>query len=367
MSEKTHEPTDKKIEDARKKGQVPVSRDLAKLGLLAAVGELAFLTEPLWRGAVDSLMILSTQRIGQPFIPSMMEMLSSAGILLLIVFGACFLVCVPIAILGHWGQFGILIAPEAVMPKADKLNPVNGFKQMFAKKKLIELLITCFKAALITWILFIVVRGELPTIVQLAGGEPSDIYQGFITLLRSIFHTILGVCAVLALVDFAVNKHFHIKDLMMDFEEIKREYKESEGDPMVKGMRKQIALQLAMSEPVAKTGDANAVVVNPTHFAVAMLYDGVKAQVPIVLARGKDEIAQAMIKRAKECGIPVIRHVWLARSLYATGQEDTPVPKSTYESVALVYAVVSELQALGELDRVVELEMNGDPPESHTN
>jgi type III secretion protein U len=134
---------------------------------------------------------------------------------------------------------------------------------------------------------------------------------------------------------------------------------------MIKQKRKQLAHEWANSAPVAKTQDANALVVNPTHFAVAMLYDPKEAAVPIVLAKGKDELARAMIQRAKECGIPVIRHVWLARTLYATCRPDTFVPKSSYEAVAYVYAVVNELVAMNETHREVELESRGEPPEAN--
>jgi type III secretion protein U len=151
----------------------------------------------------------------------------------------------------------------------------------------------------------------------------------------------------------------------MDMEEIKREFKESEGDPMVKGQRKQLAREWANEAPAAKTEKANAVVVNPTHFAVAMFYDPKEAMVPIVLAKGKDDIAQAMIQRAREFNIPVIRHVWLARTLYATGRQDSVIPKSSYEAVAQVYAVVNELVAMNDLGRNVELESLGEPPESY--
>ncbi|MFC7518726.1 type III secretion system export apparatus subunit SctU [Herbaspirillum sp. GCM10030257] len=362
--EKNEQPTDKKIEDARKKGQVPVSKDMARLASLLVVGELAFMTEPLWHEAINALFALPLPRIGQPFAPALMEMLVAAGILLLIVFATLFVVCIVVGVAAHWGQFGMLIAPEAVTPSFDKLNPVNGIKQLFSKKKLMELLLTIFKAVLIGWIVFILARDQLPNIVQLSTGAPKDVYSGFIALLRTIFHVILGVCLCLAIIDFAVQKHSHTKSLMMDMEEIKREHKESEGDPMIKGMRKQIARQLAMSGPVAKTEQANAVVVNPTHFAVAMFYDPDETIVPVVLAKGKDDVAQAMILRARECGIPVIRHVWLARTLYATCKDDTLVPRSSYEAVAHVYAVVNELHAADDVSRSVELESLGEPPDS---
>jgi type III secretion protein U len=363
--DKTEKPTDKKLEDAREKGQIPVSRDLARLCSLVVVAEVAFMMQPLWRGAIESILNLSIMRIGQPFQAAVMEVFTSAGLLLIMVFAIFFVLCTVAGVAGFWGQFGILVSPEVLTPNFDKLNPVNGIKQLFSMKKLMELLLTMGKGAVIGWIIYIGVRDQLPQIISLSGGEPKDILFGFIEVVRSIFHVVVVLCLCIALIDYGVQHHFHIKQLMMDMEEIKKEYKESEGDPMIKQKRKQLAHEWANSAPVAKTQDANALVVNPTHFAVAMLYDPKEGAVPIVLAKGKDELAHAMIQRAKECGIPVIRHVWLARTLYATCRPDTFVPKSSYEAVAYVYAVVNELVAMNETHREVELESRGEPPEAY--
>jgi type III secretion protein U len=360
--DKNEEPTHKKIEDAKKKGQIAVSRDLARLAMLVVVAELAFATESLWRGVIANLMTASITGVGGDFTSAMQQMLTTAGIFMAILIFVCFVVCVTIAVAAHWGQFGILVATEAITPKFDKLNPVNGLKQIVSKKKLVELLITVGKAVLIGWIVYLLIRGNLANIVGLSGGEPKDVYYGFITILRTMFHVLIVVCLCQGMVDFAIQKYFHKKELMMDKEEVKREHKESEGDPMVKGQRKRLARQWANEAPVAKTEDANAVVVNPTHFAVAMYYDAGQPMVPLVLAKGKDEVARAMIRRARECGIPVIRHVWLARTLYATCPPDTVIPKESYEAVAHVYAVVHELVASAQTDREVELESHGVAP-----
>jgi len=350
--EKNEEPTDKKIEDAKKKGQIAVSRDLARLATLVVVAEIAFATAGLWRGAIS----------GQDFATAMRNQLMSALILLAVVFFAFFVICPVVALAAHWGQFGVLIATEALEPKFDKLNPVNGLKQIISKKKLVELLTTVLKSVLIGLLSYSLIRGQLANIVSLAGGTPGDVYQAFVTLLQSIFHVIVVVCLILGAIDFAVQKYFHKKELMMDKEEIKREHKESEGDPMVKGQRKQLARQWANEAPAARTERANAVVVNPTHFAVAMFYDAGEPMLPMVVAKGRDDVAQAMIRRAHECGIPVIRHVWLARTLYATGREDTAVPRASYQAVAHVYAVVHELVAQGDVQLEVELEAFGEQP-----
>jgi len=360
--EKNEEPTDKKIEDAKKKGQIAVSRDLARLATLVVVAEIAFATAGLWRGAISELMTAGIGAVGQDFATAMRNQLMSALILLAVVFFAFFVTCPVVALAAHWGQFGVLIATEALEPKFDKLNPVNGLKQIISKKKLVELLTTVLKSVLIGLLSYSLIRGQLANIVSLAGGTPGDVYQAFVTLLQSIFHVIVVVCLILGAIDFAVQKYFHKKELMMDKEEIKREHKESEGDPMVKGQRKQLARQWANEAPAARTERANAVVVNPTHFAVAMFYDAGEPMLPMVVAKGRDDVAQAMIRRAHECGIPVIRHVWLARTLYATGREDTAVPRASYQAVAHVYAVVHELVAQGDVQLEVELEAFGEQP-----
>ena len=365
MAEKTEQPTDKKLEDAREKGQVPVSRDMARLATFFVLGGLAFITEPMWHSELDNLLSLPLQRIGQPFRPAFAEVVTSAGRLLLIIFGAMSVTAVAVAIFAYWGQFGILLSTKSMGLKFDRLNPVQGLMQLFSKKKVIELITSLLKATLIGYVLYLLILDQLPTILKFSGGTPKDTYYGFVAMLSIIFKITIGICFSFALIDLAGQRYFHTKSLMMSMDEIKREYKESEGDPMVKGTRKQLARQWANEGPAAKTEDANAVVVNPTHFAVALLYDAKSAPVPMVLAKGKDEVAQAMIARAHELGIPVIRHVWLARTLYATAKADTVIPKTSYEAVAHVYAVIQEMSDSGEFKPITELETRGDAPETY--
>ena len=363
MAEKTEQPTDKKIEDARDKGQVPVSRDMARLATFFILGQLAFVTEQLWHLEIDQLFSLSLQRVGQPFLPALAEIVTSAGRLLLLVFGSLSVTAIVVAILAYWGQFGIFLSAKSMGLKFDRLNPVQGMMQLFSKKKLVELGAALLKALLIGYVLYLLIVDQLPTIIKLSNGTPADMYYSFIAMLSIIFKITVGVCFAFALIDLVSQRFFHTKSLMMGMDEIKREYKESEGDPMIKGTRKQLARQWANEGPTARTEEANAVVVNPTHFAVAMRYDQESAPVPMVLAKGKDEVAQAMIARAHACNIPVIRHVWLARTLYATAKADMVIPKSSYEAVAHVYAVIQEMTESGDINAITELETRGEPPE----
>lgn len=364
MSEKTERPTDKALDDARSKGQVAVSRDLARLIPLVLLGEVAFAAEASCREALQALMALAVARIDAPFAVARAELTTEALTLLLPVFGACLLIVVVAAVAANWGQFGVLISPEVLQPSLDKINPVNGVKNLFGMKKVVEVVASLLKVVLVALATWILIRGALPALVSFAGGTPAGILGQFGILMQGLFRTLAGICLVLALIDYAVQRHFLIKSLMMSKEDIKREFKDAEGDPQIKGERRQLAQELANSPAVATTAEADAVVVNPTHFAVAMRYDPERTPVPLLLAKGRDQVAQAMIRRAHELGIPVIRHVWLARTLYATGAAARPVPRASYAAVAHVYAVIAELDGRAGA-AAVDLDATGLPPEAH--
>lgn len=364
MSEKTEKPTPKKSRDARENGQVPVSRDLAQLVIFAGVGEVALLTEKYWHQHILALANKSLAHIANPSSSMLTDALVANGSFLLAIFMVVGLLSIVLAVAGNWGQFGILISPKLLKMDLNKLNPINGVSQLFSKKKLLEAFSTILKTVVFGLAVYLVIRSQLGAIVSLSGGVPDNVHDAVMAAMGFLFHVIAGIGLVLALIDFAIQKIIHNQSLMMSMEDIKREYRESEGDPVVKGQRRQLARELAQESEADKTEEANAVVVNPTHFAVAMLYDVEKAPVPIVLAKGRDETAQAMIHRARECGIPVIRHVWLARTLYATGHAERAIPKSSYEAVAHVYAVI---QAVGDTDHLgqpIELESHGIEPDS---
>jgi len=362
MSEKSEKPTDKALRDAREKGQVAVSRDLARLVPLALLGELAFAFEAHCRTAVQALMDLAIARAGAPFAAARLELVTQAFTLLLPVFAVCLLAIVVAAVAASWGQFGILFSPSALTPSIDKLDPVNGLKQLLSMRKVVEVVISLVKVMLIGLVTWVLIRDALPVLVSFAGGTPGGIHAQFVILMHTQFRILAGICLVLALIDYGVQRHFTIKSLMMSKEDIKREYKNSEGDPQVKGQRRQLAHELAGTPAEVSTGDADAVVVNPTHFAVAMRYDAARTPVPVVLAKGRDEVAQAMIRRAHALGIPVIRHVWLARTLYATGVASRPVPRASYAAVAHVYAVVEELRSRAPQAGAVDLDTSGLAP-----
>jgi type III secretion protein U len=355
MSEKTHDPTEGRIEQARKRGQVPVSRDFARVVVCWPLAELCFGLERLGRDAIAQLFELALRWHTMSFDAALAQMVHGSLALFAVFAGLCAVVVTVMAIAGFWGQFGVLIAPESLTPSPDKLNPIAALQNMFSAKKLQEIGLSLVKLVILGVLAFTTVRDELPDIVSLAGGEPRHVYDAALSLLKGLFRLCMGTMLVLAVIDLAIQRMAHIKSLRMSLDEIIREYKENEGDPMLKGERKAQARELANSAPKKKkTEGAAAVVVNPTHFAIALAYDPETTPVPLVCAKGVDETAQDMIAHAQALGIPVIRHVWLARTLYATAKEDEVVPRPTFEATALVIAVAQALRERGETHAVLD-------------
>ncbi|MCW7536987.1 EscU/YscU/HrcU family type III secretion system export apparatus switch protein [Aquabacterium sp. A7-Y] len=359
-SEKTEEPTEHRLQQAREEGRVPVSKDLAKCLVVYCVGETLLAAEGLARSALESLFLNSLEATARHMDFLLPQAATSAAGVLFLVFAAQLVIVAATAVAGFWGQFGVLISPKALAPKPERLNPASAVQQIFSKQKLQEMVLWLVKLGAIGIPMYLLIHASLPEIAALSSGQPADVYAAFMQLLARSFRICMLISFVIAIADFAIQRKSFLSSMRMSREEVIREYKEMEGDPMVKGQRKQIAMELAMSGEAALTEDANAVVVNPTHFAVALYFDEQDTPVPVLRAKGRDAVAQAMIRRAHERGIPVVRHVWLARTLYATVKHGMAVPRATYTSAALVYAVVDELKKSGL--SYAECEGDGAPP-----
>lgn len=347
MAEKNLAPTPQRLRKAREDGQVPISRDLASCVLLGLGVETAFALEDVCRRRWAELVDLSMRAAQDDFRTVLAGLLSASGAILFISFLVFLTVNLAAGIFGYWGQFGVLFAVKPLTPSFDKINPLNTIKNIFSRRKLMEVLIAVCKLVAVGLLSYLVIRSELPDLASLAGGGPGDAYAAAMAMCRGLFHVLFGLSVFLAVVDFIVQRQAHARQLRMSIEEVVRENKENEGDPLIKGARRELAFEFLNADPVSQTEQANAVVVNPTHFAVAMFFDPDKAPVPMVCAKGRDEVARAMIRRAHEKGIPVVRHVWLARTLYATAKERKAIPRALFDPVALLYSVAEQLQAQG--------------------
>ncbi|WP_323638792.1 type III secretion system export apparatus subunit SctU [Pectobacterium polonicum] len=359
MSEKTEQPTEKKLEDARRKGEVGQSQDVPKLlicvGLLECVLALADST----MGKLQALVQLPLQRLGTPFTQVATEVFHDAAVLA----GTLCLLAAALAVLlriaGGWLQYGPLFAPEALKLDLNRLNPINQFKQMFSMRKLVEMLTNILKAVVIGTVFYKVVVPELETLVELAYGDLHGFWQGVKALLTRITRTTLTSLLVLSAMDFGLQKYFFLKQQRMSHEDLRNEHKDSEGDPHMKGHRKSLAHELmnesAAPRPKAKIEDADMLLVNPTHYAVGLYYRPGKTPLPRILFKGENQAARDLIAQAQQADIPVIRFIWLTRTLYRTTPEGHYIPRETLQAVAQVYRVLRQLEDEQKRD-IIEME-----------
>ena len=225
-----------------------------------------------------------------------------------------------------------------------KLNPMSGFKKLFNKDAMVELLKSLLKLSVIAWIAYGVVRDEMQNITFLAEADIQDIFNfiGHIAF-KIVTHT-CGIMIVLGLIDMLYVKWRYTENLKMTKQEVKDERKSDEGDPAVKGKIKSMQFQMARRRMTKIIPLADVVITNPTHFAVALKYDRQKMIAPVVLAKGMDIMAEAIKKIAREHSVTLVENRFLARELYDQVKENEPIPEALYAAVAEVLAYVYKLK-----------------------
>ncbi|MGX1187175.1 type III secretion protein U [Pseudomonas sp. F-14 TE3623] len=347
MGEKTEQPTQKKLDDGRKKGEVGQSQDVHKLFIFAALLELILTLASSGIAKLKALVALPLAQLDRPFAAGVNEVLSKAGWDLLLFMLPVLGVAVAMRLIGGWIQFGLLFAPAAIKLDFNRLNPLNQFKQMFSSKQLFNLFNSLCKAVLISTVLYLVLPPALGDLIGLANTDLDTYWLAMIDLFSRLSHTCLGVLLVLAAIDFGLQKYFFMKGQRMDHEDIRKEYKEMEGDPHMKSQRKSLARELT-KEPGSQASirapveDADMLLVNPTHYAVALFYRPEQTPLPRIVCKGHDAQARELIERARQAGVPVIRFVWLARTLYHSDVGHF-IPRATLQAVAQVYRLLREL------------------------
>ncbi|MCV9877543.1 type III secretion system export apparatus subunit SctU [Brenneria izbisi] len=359
MSEKTEKPTQKKLDDARRKGEVGQSQDVPKLlicvGLIESVLALADST----MGKLQALIALPLQRLDTPFGLAAKEVFHEAAMLTAMFCILAAAVAVLLRVAGGWLQYGPLFATEALKLDLNRLNPINHIKQMFSMRKLTEMLTNILKAAVIGTVFYKVVMPELEALVELAYGDLNGFWQGVKALLTRIARTTLTALLVLSVMDFGLQKYFFLKQQRMSHQDLRNEHKDSEGDPHMKSHRKALANEMANQpaeeKPKGQVEDADLLLVNPTHYAVALYYRPGKTPLPRIVCKAEDKEARQFIAQAQKAEIPIIRFIWLTRTLYRSTPEGHYIPRETLQAVAQVYRVLRQLEADQKRD-IIEME-----------
>ena len=239
-------------------------------------------------------------------------------------------------------QIGFLVAPKAAMPKLSNLSPSKWFKKVFSVKNVFEFVKNVLKVVVLTVSVYLAVTKNAENIFKLPNADPKLLIAVAAEMLKVLLlYTILTFSAIAA-IDFLYTKFKYTKDHMMSKDEVKREYKEMDGDPMIKSKRKQLHRELLNQGTISKTRKAKVLVVNPTHYAVALDFDRDTQPLPLILAKGEGEMALRMIAVAREEKIPVMREPPLARALFAEGEEGQYIPDSLLVQVAEVLRFAAE-------------------------
>jgi flagellar biosynthetic protein FlhB len=346
--EKTEQPTPKKIQESRKKGEVFKSKDViqALLFITAAAvittGGRAYVSELL-----DLMKQFFQPEIMRGTMPenAMLTRMAYAWSKFLILTAPLMGALMIAGAAANFIQVKVLFAPEVIKPKFEKLNPVNGFKNVFfSPNTYIELIKNLIKFTVVFWLLYSAIRGSLRDIVPTAGMRLDQTASLAARLMTGLLFKVGGVFVVLGAADYMIQKKLFMKKMMMSKQEVKEEYKEMEGDPHVKHMRKHLFQQLMHGSVARNVPRATAVVANPTHLAIAIRYDETTMQAPRITAKGQDSLALKIIEIAKEHKVPVIRNIGLAHALIdlEVGHE---IPEDLYEAVAEVLNFVYQLAA----------------------
>lgn len=342
--DKTEQPTPKRLQDARKKGDVAKGRELTSTATLLVWLVAGALCLPLAAERIAALCESLFARVASGWraegfgqVAALLGWQSIELALLLVA-----VLMLPVAVLGmlvEYLQAGPVLAFEKVAPKLENLNPAAGLKRMFSLDNLIELLKGILKTALLLAIGWAVARTLLPDAMRLAlsTDRPAQhlgalVWQGTV---KTLAWTV-GVFAGVAFLDFLWTRHRFTKKMRMSLRDIKQEMKESEGDPHLKQQRKQAHAEWSQRNQAAAARGANALIVNPTHVAIAIDFEPGRCPVPTVSAKGEDHVARAMREAAGEAGVPIVRNVPLARELLARCDEGEVVPPELFDVLAEV-------------------------------
>jgi len=254
------------------------------------------------------------------------------------------LAVIAVGLAANFFQIGFMLTIEPIKPELKKLNPIDKFKQIFALKNFVEFLKSAVKVIVIGVIVFLIVKESLDPLMKLPFGGERQVIGALKPMLGVLAINVSLAYIVIAAADFFFQKWQHVKQLKMSKDEVKREYKEMEGNPEIKSKRKQLHQEMVQSDTVERTRKSSVVVTNPTHLAIAIFYEEEGTEMPRVVAKGEDHVARRMVEVAKEEGIPVMQHVPLARALHEGVEIGRFVPPDLIEPLAEVLAFVQQLK-----------------------
>lgn len=348
-ADKTEEATPKKLQDARKEGQVARSQELSTavmlLAFFVAIKVFVSFIGTRFLGSFKEVYQVIDVYTAEEFGPAMAGAFLRDGLIeILLICLPVFAVAVVVSFVVTIAQVKWQVTTKPLQPKLSKFNPLNGFKRIFSKEKVFELIKDVVKIALIFYVSYSDLSEAAGAVVSLYDFslKQAVVYVGEFVVDLGI--KLSAIYLIVGFADFIYQKLKFKKDLMMSKQEVKDEYKQQEGDPQVKGRIKSKMREVSQRRMMQKLPEADVVITNPTHFACAIRYDKEVSEAPVLIAKGADYLAQKIKEIAKENAIPIVENKPLARMLYYNVDLEDEIPRELYQMTAEVLAYVYKLK-----------------------
>ena len=347
--EKTEQATSKRRQDAREKGQVAKSRELASVAVLGACLVYFYFGASAMATRLMELMRTSFRKSGQMTIsidniqPLLTDLIFQTFALL----APFLLVAIIAGFMINILQVGILFSAEAITPKFSKIDPFKGLQRLFSLRSLVELVKSILKMAIVGFVAYLTIKGESHKLLPLVDLGVRDIlgYMGEVSF--KILYSTCWVLLILAILDYGYQKWEHERSLKMSLKEIKEENRQTEGDPLIKGRIKRLQREMAKKRMMAAVPKVDVVITNPTHLAVAIRYEPETMNAPRVIAKGADFLAEKIKELARNSGVPVVENRLVAQVLYKMTAVEQAVPENLYKAIAEILAHVYSLKQKG--------------------
>ncbi|MFH1577214.1 MAG: flagellar biosynthesis protein FlhB [Candidatus Margulisiibacteriota bacterium] len=346
--DKSEEPTPHRLREAREKGQIAKSREITvAFVLLSSYFMFRYFGPFMWNNLVQ------VPGIVYDLIPEATRNFNIAlvGYILLIALRGLAWTVLPIFAIAFLSTFiaeamqtGLVFSMDPLSPKLEKLNPLEGFKKIFSMQGIVELIKSMIKILIVFYISWSAIKEELPFIILLVEAQPWDTIALGATLVYKIAMRVGLFYIGIAILDYLYKRWEYMKNLKMSKQEVKEEYKRLEGDPMVKQRMRDLQRQAAHQRMMGSVPQADVVVTNPTHIAVALKYETNKMKAPMLLAKGQRKIAEEIRRIAEAHEISIVENEPLARSIYRSTRINQELPAELYQAVAEVLAYVYKIK-----------------------
>lgn len=343
---KTEEPSERKISKAKEEGDIAISQDAKSFIMLLGMLFVIWLILPLM---FKWFYMFSLKFVENPdAIPTdgrhIRLLLYNTVIALMKILGIPFAIFMVLGIFASVAQTGFVYAPKKLEPNWNKLNIFAAMTQFINMKKIVESLKGIIKITVIAFIGILVIRPYLEKVNLMPGMETMAILSFIHKIVVLLIFTVVIAVLVIAVADYAYQKYQHLKKLRMTKQEVKDEYKQMEGDPLVKSRIRQVRMERARHRMMDAVPRADVVIVNPTHYAVALEYKMEKMDAPVVVAKGLDNLALRIREIAEEHDVPIVENPPLARALFASVELDQSIPAEHFKAVAEVIGYVMQLK-----------------------